>query len=180
MVAYCAVSDLLLGKIPTPAALDPAKYVQDAADEIDSKIGHLYETPIDLTELLVPPPVPLVDGGLKVSRPTRLLLKRINAHLASGRLLLAVAAPEEQRQLHAYAWSLVKEATAALDLIAAGDISLDGVDPINTTEGPVAKPLISNLDAESNVESFYDRIANPAYVYPLSERMYRMPDGLTL
>lgn len=151
MVAYSEVADLLTGKIPTPSSLDPQKYVDDATDEIDSKIGLIYKTPIDLGEFS------------DVPRPVRLLLKRINNFLASGRLILAVASPQEQANLHAYGWSLVREATAALDSIASGEVTIDGAERLTDDTVAITAPLISNVDSESNVEAFYDRLANPDY-----------------
>lgn len=152
-MAYSEVNDLLTGNVPTPAYLSPQKYVDDAADEIDSKIGFIYQTPVDVS-------------GSQVVRPAVLLLKRINNFLASGRLLMAVDAGGEDTQLHAYGLSLVKDATAALDQIASGAIALDGAPKIDTTEDArVTSPLIFNEDAESNVSAFYDRLANPNFTY---------------
>src|SRR6478736_7536461 len=144
-----------MGAIPLPTYLDDDKIVQDAADEIDSKLGHLFETPFNVTE----------GDPDALSRPSRLLLKRINSHLATGRLILQVASPEENRNLHAYGYSLVKEAEEALECIVKGDISLDGAVPLDGTVPQPTVPLINNLDPESNVEAFYNRIANPSYVY---------------
>jgi len=153
-VAYSAVSDLLTGNIPVSGPVDPDKYVSDAADEIDSKIGHIYETPIDVTE-----------GG-PLSRPARLLLKRISNWLASGRLLMAAAAGSQKMELNAYANKLVSDATFALDQIASGDIILEGAPRRDGSEEPSSTgPQIHNLDPESNVEAFYNRIANPNYRY---------------
>lgn len=165
MVAYSAKEDLLLGDIPISSAINPDKIVQDASDEIDSKLGHLFETPFDLDE----------NGPLE--RPARLLIKRINNFLATGRLILAIASPEENQNLHAYGWQLIQEANAAIAGIASGDITLEGVDVIEQTNAQVSVPLIDNLDEESSVEAFYDRIANPDYVYlPLPR--YTNPDRL--
>jgi hypothetical protein len=130
--------------------MTPTSYVNDAADEIDSKIGFVYSTPVDMS-----------DPG-PTSRPARLLLKRLNVFLASGRMLLAVASPGEEDQLHQYGLYLVKEATNTLDMIANGKIILDGATTIDTTQPPTV-PLIDNLDSESQVEAFYDRISNPLY-----------------
>lgn len=153
MAAYCLVTDLLTGNIPVPANLSPQKFVDDAADEIDSKIGFVYETPIDVTT------------GSTVPRPARLLLKRVNVHLATGRLLLAAAAGQEDSQLHAYGWSLIKEATAALEQIANGSIPITGAELLPSADGVVTAIIVDNLDPESSVEAFYDRIANPNYSY---------------
>lgn len=154
MPAYSSVNDLLTGNVPTPVALDPQKYVDDAANEIDSKIGFVYETPVDIS-----PTSP-------VARPAILLLMRLNNFLASGRLLMAASAGQEDSQIHAYGWSLVKDATLALDAIARGEVTLDGAEKLPIEGQKVTTPLIYNKDEESNVEAFYDRIANPNYYYP--------------
>ena len=147
MATYAVLGDLLTGNIPMPAYLDPAKYLQDAADEIDSKIGHVYVTPIDV-------------NSSAVTHPTRLLLKRINAHLASGRLLMAAAASAEQQTVHAYAERLVKESQAALCAIAEGKVKLEGATVIQIDAAPTV-PLIYNKDLESHVDAFYDRLVAP-------------------
>lgn len=162
MAAYCLVTDLLTGNIPVPANLEPQKYVDDAADEIDSKIGFVYTTPIDVT------------SGSEVPRPARLLLKRINVHLATGRLLLAAAAGQEESQLHAYGWSLIKEANGALDQIASGAIPITGADLLPGNEEVVTAVIVNNLDPESSVEAFYNRIANPNYSFAT---LYTTPNG---
>ena len=150
---YSAVADLLTGQVPTPSYLDPQKYVTDASDEIDSFIGHIYVTPVDVTEVGT------------TSRPARLLLKRINNWLASGRLLMAASAGNQKLEINAYAEHLVREATQALNAIASGDVVLAGAIRLVTEEEVATGPLIHNVDAESNVEAFYDRIANPAYTF---------------
>lgn len=148
-MAYCEVKDLLIGDIPTGGGLDPVKYVNDAADEIDSKIGFVYVTPIT-----------------SIVRPVVLLLKRINAHLASGRMILAATISAEGDQLNAYGQSLVADSMLAIEAIASGEILLPGatintdvippIDPLAPVSGPL---LISNLDTVSRVESFYNFVA---------------------
>lgn len=147
MATYCTTDDLLIGDIPTTAVLTPAKAVQDAADEIDSKIGFRYSTPVDVTPT---GPTP---------RPVLLLLKRLNAHLASGRLIMAAAAAGSQDNVHAYGASLVREVTRTLNQIAEGELDLDGLEPLSPE--PVRAPLIFNVDPRSQVEGFYDTLTNP-------------------
>lgn len=167
-MAYCETDDLLLGNIPLPSYINSQKVIDDAADEIDSKVGYLYTTPLDVSD-----PGPL-------ARPARLLLKRINSHLASGRLILALASPEENRNLHAYGWSLVKESLVALDALASGEIVIEGAVPAAGAATPaVTAPMIYNEDSESNVEAFYNRIADPHYVYLTTDR-WANPDELVL
>lgn len=147
--AYCDVADLLTGNIPTPASLSPDKFVADAADEIDSQIGFIYHTPVDITDTAL------------TSRPARLLLKRLNVFLATGRLLLAADAGGEDNQLHAYGLKLVNDATSALEMIAQGRIVLEGAARISNNDDKPLGPLVSNADPESYVEAFYNRVINP-------------------
>jgi len=151
---YCEVADLLLGDISTSALLDPLKYVNDASDEIDSKIGFVYDTPVSI--------------NLPTPRPVALLLKRICSHLASGRLIMAATLSVESKNLHAYGQSLEEGAQHAITEIVKGNIILAGVTTNTLGPGPDAVKLgiIANKDSESAVDAFYDRIVNPMYKYP--------------
>lgn len=146
-MAYCQTTDLLTGNIPTPAYMSPQKFVDDAADEIDSKIGFVYETPVDISDVS------------PVVRPARLLLKRINVFLATGRLLMAAASAGEDVSLHAYAKKMVDDATTALDAIFAGDLVIEGATLLNpASEDATKAPMWSNPDIESAVDSFYGQL----------------------
>jgi len=147
---YCATTDLLLGQIPLPQYLTKEQAIGDAADEIDAHLGFVYVIPI-ATDAPVSPVV-------------KLILKRINAALASGRLILQLDSGGEESKLHAYGLSLVTEATKAIEWIASGKQVLPGVPPVNPGSD-FSGPLIYNKDAESSVEAFYDRIANPHYQF---------------
>jgi hypothetical protein len=146
-VAYAETEDLLTGNIPTPGYLDPAKFVDDAADEIDSVIGFVYETPID------------VSDASPVVRPARLLIKRINVFLATGRLLMAAASASEDSNLHAYALKMVNDGLGALEAIRSGEIFLEGATLLNPpTEGQARGPKWFNPDSESAVDAFYETL----------------------
>jgi phage gp36-like protein len=140
---YSVIGDLLLGQIPLPATISAQKFVDDAADEVDSVIGFRYATPLDMSDL---GPIP---------RPARLLIKRIANWLASGRLILALDSSGEDQQLHAYGLKLVSDATTALHQIASGEIVIDGATVISETSVQAKAPVINNLDDESIVEGFY-------------------------
>lgn len=144
---YSTVTDLLLGDMPVALEVNKQKYVDDAADEIDSIIGKRYETPIDVTETSAVP------------RYARLFIKRAANHLATGRLILAVAAGGEDTQLHAYGWSLVRDSLAALEQIASGEYDIPGAEPIPLDDAlqPTA-PSIVNQDASSGVDAFYSNV----------------------
>ena len=152
-MAYCEIIDLMIGDLPTSAALDPQKYVNDAADEIDSKIGFVYTTPI---------PHNITDA---TPRPVVLLLKRINAHLATGRMILAATLLAEDKQLNAYGQALVNDSEIAISQIAAGQMILDGVLRSGLKAVVAHTPMILNKDSESSVDAFYDRVVNPNYTY---------------
>lgn len=162
---YCTVDDLLIGNIPTPAYVNKQKYVDDAADEIDSYLGARYVTPIVLTP------------SLPAERPSALMLKRINAHLASGRLILATAAGGEDTELHAYGASLVREALAGLMQLAAGEPPLTGALPatnVGSTD-PGSLPLVSNGDPYSQVDGFYEVLTPGAVSVVPAGIPYRVP-----
>lgn len=153
---YSLVTDMLNGNIPFPASLNKQKFVDDAADEIDSVIGTKYVTPINMNDL----------GP--VSRPSRLLLKRISVWLSTGRSILAVAGGGEDVQLHAYGLKLVNDATLALQAIGNGEVLLDGAttitDPDNASAGLRRAPVIANVDPVSNVEAFMEYFNPNTYV----------------
>lgn len=165
--AYCDVTDLRKGDIPLPPFMgDGSSYVNGAAEEIDAAIGHTYVTPVELD--------PDTNPG---ERPAFLLLKKINWLLASGRLVLDLAAAGEDADLHAYGRHMLKEGLGLLSQVSDGEIVLTGaelVPPPEGEEGVSTGPSIHNEDSESLVQSFYDRhnytkplelIATPAEPY---------------
>lgn len=158
MPTYSLASDMLLGGIPTPVYADKDKYVQDATDEVDSYIGFLYQTPVDVT-----------SGG-PTPRPVRLLLKRIANDLATGRYIMAVSGGGQRNTVHAYGKELVDQACAILKKISEGDIVLQDV-PLLSTATPVSSPLIFNVDDESQVEAYYDRVVTPRTTAGLVSRV---------
>lgn len=146
-IPYCQLSDLLFGNIPTPASA--GQYMALAAEEMDSQIGLKYSTPV-------------VVSDNAESRPTRLLLKKINIFLATGRCVMAVSGGGEDDQIHQYGRSLVDEALAALAAIVNGVIVLPGADPVSPDDNLSSGPMVSNVDATSRVEDFTGVFGNPA------------------
>lgn len=141
-MAYCEASDLMTGKIPLPSGLDPQSFVDDAADEIDSQLGFIYETPIEA----VNPPL---------ARPVTLLLKRLNRFIATGRLIMAITASSEEDTTHAYANRLLREAGDSLKAIARGDIVLEGAKLLPGENQSTKGAKIINGDISSPVDDFY-------------------------
>lgn len=149
--AYCDITDLRKGDIPLPGYMgDGSKYVDGAAEEIDAAIGHIYVTPV------------VLDPDAKpTDRPASLMLKKINWLLASGRLVLDLAAASENQNQHAYGMGMLKEGLALLAKVQSGEIVLTGAAPIPvdsaTQEGVFTGPAVFNEDEQSLVQSFYDR-----------------------
>ena len=140
-MAYSTVDDLLTGDMMISSKVDKLKFVNDAADEIDSKIGFIYSLP--LSALLI---------------HEELLLKGINNKLASGRLILTLDIAGEGTTLHAYGLRLVTEAMQELMLIANGTVDLSADLLPNPDPGVYASKTasVTNIDAMSSVEAFYD------------------------
>lgn len=149
-MTYCETTDLLLGNIPTPS--NAGTYVQAAADEMDSILGLQYVTPV------------VLDENNPKQRPAFLLLKRINAWLATGRLVLALDAGGEDDQLHQYGKRMVDDALMALNEIAKGDILLPGGEPLNPAEEKNNGPVASFADDASYVESYNTVFGNAASI----------------
>lgn len=123
--------------------LDTGKIVQEAADEIDSRLGFVYKLPL----------TPLPPAGALPEHEV-LLLKQINNKLASGRLIMQIAAAGEDRSLHAYGLRLVTEATNDLMLLANGTVELTAVKQPISGSVPDKTPMIFNHDEESAVDMF--------------------------
>lgn len=147
-MAYATEEDLLVGDLELHPALDVEKFINDAANEINSKLGTVFQVPIP------------VGSTATVEPHARLTLKRINAHLASGRLILAVAQGGEDGSLHAYGRYLVNEAQGEIrQILADPEGMLPGAlvrDDLLTDTGPT----IAQQDATSPVEAFYGEFSS--------------------
>lgn len=155
---YSIVGDLLIGDLLISASVDKQSFVNDAADEMDSKLGYIYKLPLEP----VSPATQLPDFQVK-------LLKSINNRLASGRLILTLDIAGEGSQLHAYGWSLVRDARADLMRIANGDVDLYAVrSDVDLGKIPSRTPAIHNYDSESLVTVYENTIhrSDPWYARP--------------
>lgn len=144
---YCEVTDLIFGNIPVPATAQ--KFVTQASDEIDSKIGFRYATPVVLS-------------SSTEQRPALLLLKKIAIFLATGRCILAVGGASEESRIHQYGIYLIQQADQALKDIVDGKTILPGVELATPANSKSSGPMIANVDTASSVEAFNDVFGNPA------------------
>lgn len=172
--AYCALGDLRKGDIPLPTYMgNGTSYISAASDEIDAALGHLYKTPITFDDPPGSGTVPLT------ARPAALMLKKINWLIASGRLILDLAAAGENDNQHAYGMGMLKEGLGLLKQIVDGEITLTGADIVDPPEGqqPTTGPTIHNEDPASLVQGFYEQ-RSPANVYPIRYPGQVQPYGI--
>jgi hypothetical protein len=156
-VAYAAKEDLLTGDIPLAGKYgDGTSFVNFAADEIDGQIGHIYVTPVTFLNPVDPK-----------AKPAQLLLKKINILLASGRIILDMAAGTEDQNLHAYGNAMLLEGINLLNMISSGKIKLNLATEIDTVSDDEnnAVTLIQD-DPYSLVEGFYQNYSRPASAWP--------------
>lgn len=151
--AYCALEDLRTGDLATPSYTSRDQYIKNAAEEIDTALGHLYVTPF------------VIDSDDEF-RPSILYLKKCNWLLASGRMIADIAAAGESDNLHAYAKRMLDEAMEMLEYIANGKFVLAGAEQIVSVDAENwTGPSIHNEDSVSMVQQFYDiRRPSPFYV----------------
>lgn len=148
-MAYSTVDDLFLGDITLGANINPTKFVDEAALEIDSKIGQTYVLPLVADD----------DHGFDVVPQFTLdNLSKINNWLASGRLILAINATSGDDTLNGYGAMLVKDATAEIEAIKNGLQDLIGAKraPLRSAAGDTYNgPTLVNADSVSAVDTFY-------------------------
>lgn len=151
-MAYSEVGDLLIGNVPTPTYISPDTYIANAAEEIDAAIGTLYVTPVQISDA-------------PDTRPTKLILKKANNMLASGRIIMSMDAGGQDSDLHKYGRYLVSEAEKIVQAIVSGAVYLTGATPLNADQAGTA-PTILNAEDTSNVDAFYDNY-KPSLIPPL-------------
>lgn len=150
---YCGTGDLLVEDSLQllPSNLDTQKYVDAAANEMDSKLGFTYKLPLESDDNYLDS-----DGNPIADFPQheKDLLRDINAKLASGRILMQTQVSADGASYHPYAKELIAEAQALLIMIANRDVLLSGLlkgDPERLSD---RGPTIVNHDSHSMVEQF--------------------------
>lgn len=156
-MAYSETGDLLLGDMLL-GGLDPQKYVDDAARDMDAKLGWLYKLPLREKDKTPGP-----ESWKQLPQHEVLTLRQINNKLASGKLILAMAVGQEGTAVHAYGLHLVQEGTAELLLLANGTIDLGAVKLDGTAAGsPVDSgsrtPAMKVHDTESLLDGFENTV----------------------
>jgi hypothetical protein len=153
---YCGEGDLLVDDSMVYSKGVKETAITQACEEIDSKLGMIYETPIDISDQST------------VDRSAKLLIKQIAIHLASGRMMMRIAATRESDTPNAYGVYLIREATQALDAIVSGDVVLPGVPGVEgdpSTPAAISAPpiFVGNADAPISLDMFEDYVKHDPY-----------------
>lgn len=141
-----------MGDIQAGSNTNLDAFIQGASDEMDSKLGFLYE-------------VPFIQANFAPWVWT--LIKQTANKIATGRLLLALNSGGEQSAENAYGASLLKEGLSTLQEMVTGGMTLPGATPVaspTTVDGN--GPTILVADQFSAVETFYDNIMHPPIIPP--------------
>jgi hypothetical protein len=161
-VDYCEPGDIQLPHI-IEGDMDALKlFIREACDEIDGKLGWIYEVPLDLEALRY---------------HERKLIKTVAVKLARGRYILAISSDESQ--MNATGLRSIQEGLDELHIIASGDIVLtakqadrespdDQIDPTGASSMGARKPEMFNVDSESLFNGFNQTVlgGRPYYVVP--------------
>lgn len=129
--------------ISTNISLDAV--AEDAAGEMNVRLGERYVTPLNLSAAALLP-------------HHKRMIELINARLAAGRLIMSIASPTEDRDLHRYGEYLIGLAMGDLELVTSGRVLLGGQTDAVTVidQDKYAGPSIFNQDGESGVEMYVD------------------------
>lgn len=166
-MAYCEIDDLAIGDMLPLDQGEQQGFIDRAAREINSKVGQRYVMPSDPTT---------------ISQADRDFLWSINWKMATGRLIMAKAAPAEGTAPNAYALFLLREANNDLMAIVNGAVSLDLPAPDDdndpTNDDPLRRvPGSRNPDLTSAVTAFELSVMNDRF-WPDSPAIYRPHDAV--
>ena len=135
---YCGVGDLHITEgIELHPGLDLSAIILQVAEEMDSHLGFIYV-------------VPFVD----LAPHEVLLLKQINAKLATARVLLSTYGEAGEDGLHGYGMMLLREGQDKLMKLSNGLIDLHAERNTDNVLDRHRGPVATNTDEESGVDIF--------------------------
>jgi predicted regulator of Ras-like GTPase activity (Roadblock/LC7/MglB family) len=172
-MAYCTPTDLLLGQLESrlPPEVNMTEYIAIVADEMDARLGFMYEVPFQ------------VAGINALPAHQVKLLKSINAKRASGRVIMAATIASEDSLVHQYALRLMQEADIELAAIANSDVRLsapligtDGL-PIEATEDPELDDPQARIPGAVSRDVYSATLAFESSVYQGESVVWAPNDG---
>lgn len=146
--AYCEAGDLVVGNSLRRTG-DDEKFIEIGRQEVDEALGQIYVLPLT--------PAPAANTVYA------LMLKRANAMIASGRMILSNATGGEDSSVHAYGMYCLSEGQAILQRIVSGQIDLVGIQRIEVGGSTANAPSIVQVDLLSPVDQFYGWMADQPY-----------------
>src|SRR5687767_1125866 len=144
---YAATTDLMIGTLvigrPEEENAVKDQFINIAADEIDAELALEFVLP-----LVAAPPLTAIPAH------TTLMLKRANAFIASGRLLMDRGAAGSDAGIDSYAEYLLREGRDLLMALlnSRSDLGLVKIEA-QVTAGNT--PSIQHGDSTSGVDAFY-------------------------
>lgn len=154
MTAYCTPDDVDLGSLELPRGVVVQRVIEQQADDIDAVVGKFYRLPLEL------------DPNDPSHIPYVLILNKLNRYLAIGNIIMRAAGATQDDNINSYALYHLNQAKDVLKQIERGLIQFPDQEPVATDPGEFAGPYITNKDAFSRVEGFYDQGPIPVFLRP--------------
>jgi|SRR6187431_2194660 len=129
-------------KFPPNMTFDSLR--ESSANELDSKLGARYVTPI------------VASASDPVQQPTAYWLQNVSSMIAAGRFMLSTSAPGSQDTANNYGMYLLNMANAAISEVLTGQRDLVGIAEQGDTGQEFKGPAVINGDAYSQVDLYYD------------------------
>jgi len=144
---YCTEADIrthLGANVKLPATMSFDTMREAASNELDSKLGVRYVTPI------------VASVSDPVQQPTAYWLSTVTAMIAAARFMLSTAAPGSQETANNYGVYLLATAEGLIKEVISGQRDLIGIIEVGDTGQKYKGPAIINEDAYSQVDVYYD------------------------
>jgi hypothetical protein len=149
-MSYCEPGDLLFGDM-TISAGNQVKWISAAEDEINQRLGVIYQ---------LPPATPATGSAA-------LVLKRLAVLVATGRGMMAQPAAGEDNGVNAYGRYLLDDAEKIFCALIDGTLDLPGIDKLPELGSSGNAPSVIWEDSVAPVDAFYGfavRGESPLYV----------------
>lgn len=143
---YCQPRDILIDPayLPLPAGSKFGPYIEAASSFIDVSLQGVYVTPLVFT-----------GDPAAVARDEK-MVRTICAYLASGTMVFALTAGNEEARIHAYGEWLIKQGELLLGRLLSDEISLDTAERNPSAEDTAnAGPLIGQGQSQNLTDGYY-------------------------
>lgn len=143
-MAYCTPADVTLGSMDLPRGVSVQTVIDTQAEFIDAVLGRIYRLPI------------VLDAGNPAHKPYKFLLKKLNAYMATGTILLNAGGAQQVTDVNAYALWYLNHAEIMLKKIEDREVDFPGQEPANPGTDDADAPMVVAKDSFSRVDAFYE------------------------